>query len=78
MPTPTELVRAALRFGSPDRALEHALRAAREAGRGMLTDTRGRSAAERFAVALQAATEALDGLAVEMAGDVGTPTRPES
>jgi hypothetical protein len=68
MPTPTELVRAALRHGSPDHALEHALRAARQAGQGALTDTRGRPAAERFAVALQAATEALDMLALDMSG----------
>jgi hypothetical protein len=68
MPTLHERVRAELAHGTPHDALEMALAAALKAGQEALPDTRGRSSAERFAVALQAATEALDGLALEMSG----------
>jgi hypothetical protein len=68
MPPLADRVRAELAHGTLHYALEMALDAALKAGQDALPDTRGRPAAERFAVALQAATDVLDGLALEMTG----------
>jgi hypothetical protein len=77
VPTLPELVRFELAHGSADYALERALAAALEAGRKVLSDYRHRPPAEKLAMALQAADEVLEELAVELAGDLGPPTRPE-
>jgi hypothetical protein len=70
MPTLHEQIQAFFRIGGPAGwyALDVALRAAREAGRKALKDNPRLPEPERFAVALQAAQETLDGLALEMSG----------
>jgi hypothetical protein len=71
MTTLAEKVRAELAQADPYRALKVALDAASRAAEEALPGTRGRPAAERFAVALRVATETLSRLALEMAGDQG-------
>jgi hypothetical protein len=73
MPTLPDLICAELaNSGHPHHALELALAAALRAGQDALPDARGRPKGEQFAVALQAAVDVLDGLALELAGDVTT------
>ena len=70
MATPCEQIRANFRIGGPAgwHALDAALRAARDAGQKALKDNMRLTEPEKFAVALQAAQEVLDGLALEMSG----------
>jgi hypothetical protein len=74
MPDTAALMRGALATGGDAgawHALELALKAAHDAGRRVLRDNPHRPVAEQLALALQAADEALEGLALELAGDQG-------
>jgi hypothetical protein len=68
MPTLPELIRGELSHGNAYHALEMALSAALRAGQDALPDVRKRPKGEQFAVALQAAVDVLDGLALELSG----------
>ncbi len=66
--TIADRVRSLLAGGHVPHALEVALAAAKEAGDRAADDNRHLPPAERFAVALQAADEVLEGIAVDLAG----------
>jgi hypothetical protein len=75
MPDTAALIREGLAMGDvgPWRGLELALAAAKEAGERAILANVHCPVAEQLALALQAADEALEGLALELAGDQRGP-----
>jgi hypothetical protein len=66
-PDTAERFRQELAHGNAWHALDMALAAARDAGRKVLSDQRHRTVTEQFALALQAADEALEAIGVALA-----------
>jgi hypothetical protein len=75
MPSTAARIRSVLAAGSAWQALEVAIAAAQDAGRRAIAAHPGLPPAEQFALALQAADKALEGLAVELTGEEGEHSR---